>query len=87
MARPIRIQYPGRLGLSETDLEELQPGAVEKVALAWWLRRRTTASLRWATGRLRMGHYSRVSQAVSRMQNKPSRKLKKLRDQLSRGNE
>ncbi len=34
MARPIRIQYPGRLGLSETDLEELPPGAVEKVALA-----------------------------------------------------
>jgi REP element-mobilizing transposase RayT len=56
--------------------------AEEKVALAWWLRERTTVSLRWVSQRLEMGHYSRVSQAVSRMARKPSRKLVKLKEKL-----
>jgi hypothetical protein len=55
----------------------------EKVALAWWLRARTTASLRWVSQRLEMGHYSRVSQAVSRMARQPSRKLAQLKEKLT----
>src|SRR6266446_5215486 len=34
------------VGLREADLEELPKGAAEKVALAWWLRDRTTVPLR-----------------------------------------
>ncbi len=70
------------LGLESGDLDELPKGAPEKVALAWWLRGRTTVPLQWATDRLRMGHYTRASQAVSRMNRKPGRQLEPLRRQL-----
>ena len=55
------------LQLTATDLERLPKGAAEKVALAWWLRGRTTVPLRWVSEWLGMGHYTRVTQAVSRM--------------------
>jgi hypothetical protein len=70
------------LGLIGARLELLPKGAPEKVALAWWLRRRTTVSLRWVSERLGMGHYTRVTQAVSRMDQKPGRKLRLLREAL-----
>ena len=72
------------LGLSGEALAELPKGAAEKVALAWWLRQRTTVPLRWVSERLGMGHYSRVSQAVNRMRRRPGRKLEKLRRRLAR---
>jgi len=68
------------LGISA--VKEWPKWAGEKVALAWWLRQRTTVSLRWVSQRLEMGHYSRVSQAVSRMARSPSRKLRKLKEKL-----
>ena len=70
------------LELRAADLERLPRGAGEKVALAWWLRRRTTVTLRWVSERLGMGHYTRVTQAVSRLNRKPARKLCRLRDAL-----
>jgi len=55
----------------------------EKLALAWWLRRNTTVSLRWVSQRLGMGHYSRVTQAISRMNRRPGKNLEKLERKLS----
>ena len=52
-------------------------------ALAGELQR-TTIPLRWVSERLGMGHYRRVSQAVSRMRRRPDRQLEKLRRQLAR---
>ncbi|MGA2751153.1 MAG: transposase [Verrucomicrobiota bacterium] len=68
------------LGIKEAEHKPKWTG--EKVALAWWLRERTTVSLRWVSQRLGMGHYSRVSQAVSRMRRRPGRKLEKLKAKL-----
>jgi putative transposase len=70
------------LKLSRLDLEELPKGAAEKIVLAWWLRERTTVSLRWVGQTLAMGHYTRVTQAVSRMRRKPGRKLEKMKESL-----
>ena len=70
------------LGLTGAGLAKLGKGALEKAALAWWLRRCTTVTLRWAGERLGMGHYTRVTQAVSRMNRKPGRKLRQLRERL-----
>jgi hypothetical protein len=70
------------LGLSEADLSKLPKSAAEKTVLAWWLRERTTVSLKWVSQALGMGHYTRASQAVSRMNRKPARKLLKLKEQL-----
>jgi hypothetical protein len=66
------------LGLRAGDVAALSKGSPEKTALAWWLRERTTVSLRWVSEELAMGHYTRVSQAVSRLQRKPGRKLARL---------
>jgi hypothetical protein len=71
------------LGLSEAELVELPKRAAEKVVLAWWVRQRTTAPLRWVSERLGMGHYSRAGQAVSPTRRRPGRKLEKLRRELA----
>lgn len=75
------------LALKEPDLEGLPLRAPEKVALAWWLRKQTTVSLRWVTERLRMGHYTSVTPAVYRMNHKPGRRLMALRRALERNQE
>jgi len=50
-----------------------------KTTLAGWLRELTTVSLPWVSEELAMGHYTRVSQAVNRLQRKPGRKLERLK--------
>jgi len=72
------------LGLSADELRALPKGAAEKSVLAWWLRRQTTVTLRWVGERLDMGHYTRVTQAVSRVERHPSRRVARLRDCLRR---
>jgi len=72
------------LGLTDEELQKLTKGAPEKVALACWLRSGTTVPLRWVSARLGMGHYTRVTQAISRMKRRPGRKLEQLRRQLRR---
>jgi len=74
----------GHLGLTPRDLKDLPKAAAEKVVMAWWLRETTTVSLRWVSERLGMGHYTRVTQAISRMKHRPARKHEKLRRQLLR---
>jgi len=72
------------LGLEEESLAGLNGSAPLKVALAWWLRRRTTVSLRWVSERLSMGHYTRVTQAISRAERRPGRKLNQIKRKLVR---
>ena len=57
---------------------------IYEIALAWWVRQRTTVSLRWLSEHLVMGHWTRVSQAVSRVKRRPDRKLAGLRRRLER---
>ena len=70
------------LGVGLQELRQRPKNAPEKTVLAWWLRGRTTVSLRWVSAALEMGHYTRVTQAVSRLGRKPGRKLEKLKRQL-----
>lgn len=70
------------LGLSEERMKGLPKSASEKRVLAWWLRRRTTVSLRWLSERLGMGHYTRVSQAIGEVKRNRDRKLERLRCKL-----
>ena len=67
------------LELRAGEAAALSKGAPEKTALAWWLRERTTVSLRWVSEELGMGHSTRVSQAVSRLQRKPGKKWERLK--------
>jgi hypothetical protein len=70
------------LGLREVG--RLPQGAPEKAVLACWLRRRTTVSLRWASERLGMGHYTRVTQVVTRAGRRPGLKLSRIKRKLAR---
>jgi len=69
-------------GLSEETMKGLRKSAPEKRVLAWWLRQRTTVSLRWLGERLGMGHYTRVSQAIGMVRRNRDRKLERLRRKL-----
>ena len=70
------------LNLETQSLKDLPKGAPEKVVLAWWLRERTTVPLSWVSQRLAMGHYTRVTQAISRMARRPGRELEKIKRRL-----
>ena len=72
------------LGLDEGAVERLSKGAAEKVVMAWWLRQRTTVSLRWVSERLGMGHYTRVTQAIRRVERQPGRKVNQIKRKLER---
>jgi len=72
------------LGLSAEELRALPKGAAEKAVLAGWLRRQTTVTLRRVGERLDLGHYTRVTQAVSRVERRPSWRVARLRDCLRR---
>jgi hypothetical protein len=72
------------LGLREAELEPMPKSAPEQVVLAWWLRQRTTVPLRWLSEHLGMGHFTRVSQAISQVKRRPGRDHEKLKRLLSR---
>lgn len=72
------------LELSPSDLAALPKNAPEKQVLAWWLRRRTTVSLRWLGERLEMGHFTRVSQAVSQVKHCPRPAHQGLQNRLAK---
>ncbi|HOC58193.1 MAG TPA: hypothetical protein PKI20_21420 [Verrucomicrobiota bacterium] len=74
----------GALGLKASELEQLGKRAPYKEALAWWLRKQTTVSLRWMAERLEMGHYTSVTPAVSRMNRKPGKALAELGQRLEK---
>jgi hypothetical protein len=84
IAEAQRLLQRGMKVLQVTDnkLKELANGAPEKVALGWWLRRNTSVPLKWVSERLQMGHYTRVTQAVYRMNQGKGRRLALLRKQL-----
>ena len=73
------------LQLTEAKLLKLGAGAPEKAVLAWWLRRHSAVPLKWVAERLQMGHYTRVSQAVSRLNRDQGRKLTVMRKRLMAG--
>jgi len=58
-----------KLGLRAGELAGLPKGRTEKQVLAWWLRGRTSVSRRWVAQALAMGYETRVSQAVSWVEN------------------
>jgi len=72
------------LGLTRERLEPMRKGAPEKVALAGWIRERTTVSLRWVSERLRMGHSGNVSRGARRLPRKAARRVEQMKATLER---
>ncbi|HEX4121203.1 MAG TPA: transposase [Verrucomicrobiae bacterium] len=81
-AQELLSQGLDALGISADQLPKMPKGSAEKTVLAWWLRQRTTVSLRRVGEALEMGHYTRVTQAVSRMNRRPTRKMAAIKQRL-----
>jgi len=71
------------LGLQNEDLGKMPMSAPEKIALAGWLRERTTASLRWIGRRLAMGHYTNVSHGERKLTKQNANRAKQCRHKLN----
>jgi len=63
------------VGLSPDDLPDLPKTDPRKQAVAWWIRKHTTARNRWVSERLHMGHEVNVCQAVRRIEHATRGKL------------
>jgi len=68
------------LGLNQSDLAHLAKSAPEKMVLARRMRHRTTVGLCWVSERLRMGHFTRVSQAGNHVNRRPQPKQREAQD-------
>ena len=91
MARSLRLEYPGAVYHVMARGNQGQPifrddrhRRVFLEVLAGWLRERATVSLRWVAERLGMGHYTRVTQAVSRLKHRPGRRLRQMKNRLEK---
>jgi len=81
-AQTLLLEGLKQLGMAASQLEELPKSAPEKAVLAWWLRQCTTVSLQWLSEHLAMGHFTRVSQAVSQVKRRPTRQQAQLQRRL-----
>jgi hypothetical protein len=57
----------GGLGIKGPNLEARGNGAVGKQVLAWWLTKKALGSRRWISEILGMGDFSRVTNAVRKV--------------------
>lgn len=95
---PARVPPPSRPPLRFTPAHRLRDrvratcyatpdsdkSAPEGMVQAWWLRQRTTVPLRWVSERLAVGHFTRVSQAITQIQRRPARKHEQIKRLLRR---
>ena len=72
-----------QLKLEEGDLTKLGKGALEKLALAWWVSQKTIVSRRWLSQRLAMGDESRITQAIRTVKAIRNGRLLRMRCKLS----
>ena len=70
------------VGLTDNALSEIPKGDERKRLLAGWLKRHFTVSNKWISGRLHMGHISRVS-ASARFYDRPPREFRRQARRLS----
>jgi hypothetical protein len=72
------------LGLKQESLAEMRKGSPEKVALAAWIRERTTVPLRWVSERLDMGHSGNASQGIRKLIEKDQRRVRQMKELLEK---
>jgi REP element-mobilizing transposase RayT len=70
------------LRIAEEDLTRRPKVTAEKLALAAWLRERTTVSLRWLGVRLAMGHYTNASRGPQKMKPGTRREFRQAKTKL-----
>ncbi|CAN5461794.1 transposase [soil metagenome] len=71
-----------RLGLTEKEAASLKQADPRKQALAWLIKSRTVIKDEWLVDRLRMGHRSNISRAISAFRKREGREHKRLQKLL-----
>lgn len=71
-----------QLKLSEAQLVEMKSTRLEKQAIAWLLKTRTTVSVQWLASRLGMGHRTNASRAISAFDKAPGKSARSLRTKM-----
>jgi putative transposase len=77
----LRLALP-QLGLSEEALLSLPNKQLEKQAIAWLLKSKTTVQVQWIADRMQMGHRTTASRAISKIRKANDRKTKSIRTKL-----
>jgi hypothetical protein len=72
------------LGICEGELQVKAKGALEKQLLAWCSRKKTVASRKWISDKLRMGDLSRVTNALKKVDLGKENEIRKWRIQLEK---
>lgn len=68
--------------LTEDELLRLPNKRIEKQAMAWLLKSKTTVHVQWIATRLQMGHRTTASRAISQIRRANDRKTKAIRSKL-----
>jgi len=71
------------LSVSESELLEMKNNRPEKQAVAWLLKKSTTVTGVWITGRLNMGSRANISRALSALSHEIDEVRKKLRQKMT----
>jgi len=70
------------LGLTEEELSAMKTTSAEKQAVAWLLKKKTTVTAVWLTGRLQMGHRTNVSRAISAFNRTSEKKRVRIKKKM-----
>ena len=70
------------LGMTEDELLGTKNSHLEKQAVAWLIKAKTTVTGVWLAERLQMGHRVNASKAISRFRNSGDREIEKLKNKL-----
>ena len=81
-AEQILQQVLPHLGMTEEKLFSLQNAQLEKQAMAWLLKSKTTVQVQWIADRLHMGHRTTASRAIGKVRRADDRKTKNIRAKL-----
>jgi|HubBroStandDraft_5_1064220.scaffolds.fasta_scaffold261487_1 hypothetical protein len=71
---------------SQEALTDLRPDRPIQRRVVPGIREQTTVPLQWVSDRLQMGHYTRVTQAISRVARKPTREQKRVKRKADKPN-
>ena len=70
------------LGLNADDLLAMKSSRMEKQAIAWMLKKKTTVTVVWIAERLKMGHRTNASRAISSFDQSNAIEIEGLKDKV-----
>ena len=70
------------LGMDAEELANSRKGIPEKRVLAWFIKRHTTANLRWLSEELNMGHIANVSAMITEVEKDERGKYRRLKKRM-----